>query len=169
PRSRYRSPGADLLPEGAAGFPTVVASVPGPLGPASSLFTLTQIELRPDAGEAVLERVVELTRRRLAFQRTALLREVLRGMGSQWEELVWEAVEPGAAPWAGPGLVRVGARVVLAHRDLGTPGVLDEGDLVLDFDRGARLLRLGDVFQGEGLVERARGPAAAGDPTGGGR
>ena len=54
----------------------------------------------------------------------------------------------------------VGERFVILAYDQGDPGRLDDGDLGFDFDKGAVLRRLGEIFTGEGLVEWA--PLAGG-------
>ena len=47
-------------------------------------------------------------------------------------------------------------RVVWLLDDRGVADRLDREDLCLDFERGARVRSLRDVFTGDGLVERAR-------------
>ena len=49
--------------------------------------------------------------------------------------------------------MQVGARWVVLYRDAGRVGVLDPEDLCLDFDQGASIRRLSDVFSGEGEVD----------------
>lgn len=161
-----RSLGADALPGAWATFPTVIASLPGPAGPPSSLFGLTQVALPDGAGSDVAARISELTERRLLFSRASALRVALDAQGLTLSDLVWRDVELGAAriPW-GEGvssgdLLRVGNRVVVLTEDAGEPGVLDRGDLCLDFEGGAALRPLDGVFagtaEGGGLVELAR-------------
>ena len=53
-------------------------------------------------------------------------------------------------------LIRAGGRVVVLYEDRGTPGRLDRGDLCFDFEQGAEVLPLSEVFVGEGLLELAR-------------
>lgn len=121
PEERYRSWGAAEVRERGDGFPTVVASLPGAIGPASSLFGLTQIEPPPEieqragdsAGEAdgeaaeaeveMLREIRELTRRRLAFSRLTALRTVISGVGKTIGELVWRRISLDAGlPWTVP-------------------------------------------------------------------
>ena len=63
-------------------------------------------------------------------------------------------------PWGAEGavggdLLRVGNRWVVLLQDRGLEGFLDRDDLCLDFDRGARMRLVGEVFTGDGLVEWA--------------
>lgn len=163
PRARFGSPGAASLPDGAADVATVVARLPGALAAASAPFGLTQIEVGPDpepALKAAWRRWIDAD---LAFSRGLAIRRHLESLGLAWDRLSWQDVDlSGGTPWGGPGdVIRAGARVVVAYRDLGVPGQLDYEDEVLDFDHGAAILELREVFTGEGLVERAEVPRQA--------
>jgi hypothetical protein len=78
-------------------------------------------------------------------------------MEALWEELEWIPIEiAGKMKWTGPGhLLRAGSKVVFTYEDRGTVGSLDYEDLCLDFDKGATVRTLGEIFTGEGLVEWA--------------
>ncbi len=148
----------------------VTARLDGALATPSAVFGVPQLELGDDAEPALAERVGELWRRRLAFSRVRLLRELLDRSGRSWEELSWRAVDLGEGPVWGAGgaaagdLLRVGERFVVLVADEGEPGRLDDGDLGFDFDRGAVLRRLGEIYTGEGLVEWA--PQGEAPPAG---
>ena len=79
--------------------------------------------------------------------------------GVEYRNLEWVAVELGVDQrWGGEGamegdLLRVGNRWVVLLQDRGTEQILDRNDLCLDFDKGARMRLVGEVFTGEGLVE----------------
>lgn len=164
PDERFISTGGNALPERAASFPTVYSALAGPAGPASLAFGLTQVEPPPGAGTELRGRLAELTERRVAFARTPLLRDVLDAAGVSRRELAWDSVDLSAGPSWGEGagaveqgdLVRAGARVVVLYEDRGTPGVLDRGDLGFDYQQGAAVRALSEVFSGEGRVELAR-------------
>jgi hypothetical protein len=177
---RYLSMGADALPDAVDGFPTVYAALPGAAGPASLAFGLTQIEPPDGADSELIARLATLARQRLAFSRVPLIRQVIRSGGRDGSEtrgeLSWGSVDLASGPaWgdegdgisssgpAGPvrmgDLVRAGARVVVLyrdHRERGTPGRLDREDLCFDYERGASVRSLSEVFTGEGLVDVAR-------------
>lgn len=167
---RYVSMGADALPDRVESFPTVYAALPGAAGPASLAFGLTQLEPPEGAGPELTRRLAALARQRLAFSRLPLIRQVIRSGGESRGELSWKSVDLASGPaWAGEGgagspvkrgdLVRAGARVVVLyrdHRERGTPGRLDREDLCFDYERGASVRSLSEVFTGEGLVDVAR-------------
>lgn len=161
---RYLSAEGDALPDAAEEFPGVYAALPGAAGPASLAFGLTQIEPPAEAGADLLRRLAELTRRRVAFTRGLLLREVISASGRAPGEALWATVDLGAGPAWGDDdagvetgdLLRAGARVVVLFRDRGTAGVLDRDDLCFDYEQGAAVRALSEVFAGEGLVEVAR-------------
>lgn len=144
PEERYRSWGAAEVREHGDDFPTVVASLPGAIGPASSLFGLTQIELPPEIerqaddeagdgaeegdGEAdgegaeaaveMLREIRELTRRRLAFSRLTALRTVISGVGKSIGELVWRRISLDTGlPWT-PGDGEAAASAAVTAGDL---------------------------------------------------
>ena len=164
--ARYTSAGGEALPEEVETFPAVYSALPGPAGPASLAFGLSQIEPPAGAGSELLGPLADLTRRRILFSRAPLLREVMAAAGTTSGELSWETVDLAAGPAWGEGgarsgvgtgdLLRAGARVVVLYRDRGTAGVLDRDDLCFDYEQGAAVRPLSEVFAGGGLVELAR-------------
>lgn len=158
PRERFASPGAARLVTDLEGPPTVVSTLGGPLAAPSRVFGLPQIEPTADSGAELRRRLVDWTRRGLAFSRLAVIRAALDDAGVEPEDLAWEPTElNGSTPWGDPGdLLRAGQRWVFTYEDRGERGALDYDDLCVDFDKGAAIRRLGDIFTGEGLVERAR-------------
>lgn len=164
PRQRFISPGGDTLPDAVESFPTIYAALPGSAGPASLAFGLSQLESPPSPPPALFARLSQLTRQRLAFSRVTLVSQVIQAAGLARSELAWTDVDLAAGPpWGegrgavGPGdLVRAGSRVVVLFRDAGTQGTLDRADLCFDYERGAAVRPLSEVFVGEGLVELAR-------------
>lgn len=162
PVERYTSPDAAAALAEDGDFPTVFESLPGPIGPASTLFGLTQIEPPAGAGGELLRKIQVLTRRHLAFSRVTALEALLRHAGRRTQELEWRLVSlDGRLRWNEPGgvapgnLLRVGDRVVVLYLDEGEPGALDRGDLCFDFAHGAAVRPLTDVFIGGGEVELA--------------
>jgi hypothetical protein len=162
PERRYSSWTAEALPEEEARFPTLVASLPAPLGALSRLFGLPQIEPGPGAPEPVVERLEEARERDLAFSRVGALQALLNEAGIAAGDLVWREVDLSAGPyWRAEGvavgdLARVGDRLVVLAADRGAVGRLDRADLCFDFERGAAVRRLGEVFTGDdGLIEWA--------------
>ncbi len=164
---RFVSIGADALPEAVDRFPTVYAALPGAAGPASLAFGLTQLEPPPSPDPALTARLSALARQRLAFSRVQLVGQVIRAGGESRRSLEWTSVDLNDGPeWSDDGgsaeavgmgdLVRAGPRVVVLYRDRGTPGRLDRGDLCFDYERGASVRALSEVFSGEGLVDLAR-------------
>lgn len=162
PGQRFASPGGEALPEAVESFPTIYSALSGAAGPASLAFGLTQIEPPPSPPPMLAARLLQLTRRRLAFSHVALVSEVIQAAGATRTGLDWRDVDLAAGPAWGEGgvgtgdLVRVGARVVVLFRDQGTEGRLDRADLCFDYDRGAAVRRLSEIFVGDGLVELAR-------------
>ncbi len=154
PELRLTSWGADRLPAEAEDFPSMTLTLAEPLALPSSVFGQTQVESEPasQAGEASGGEPVPGA----TFARIQLLAAWLERHGLTWEGMRWTGVELDATQaGAAPGdLLRVGDRVVWYWLDEGEPG-LDYEDLCLDFERGARVLRLRDVFAGDGLVEWA--------------
>lgn len=183
PKLRLISPGGRELAAGAPDFPTVYAAYPGPAGPASLAFGLTQIEPvatpqeEPSAAKTantdMIRRLAELTESRIFFSRLALIREVIQAAGLSPDEVTWTDVDLEEGPfWSGTAkaarstkaqllgvsrgdLLRAGGRVVVLYEDQGVEGRLDREDLCFDFEQGARVLRLSDVFEGQGLLELA--------------
>jgi len=173
PKLRLTSAGGSVLPEGAADFPTVYAGYPGAAGPASLAFGLTQIEPVESSNTEMLRRLTELTRSRVSFTRLPLIREVIEAAGRSSEDLTWTEVDLETGPlWASSteaassakarpvevargDLLRAGGRVVVLYQDQGALGRLDREDLCFDYEQGARVLPVSDVFEGEGLLELA--------------
>ncbi len=158
PRQRLQSWSGAELRAHLDRFPTVLSRLPGALGPPSAAFGLPQLEPAPGAGPEALRAVAEWRRDRLGFSRLSLIKAAIEATGADPERLEWQAVElDGEAAWESPGeLVRVGDRWVLTYQDRGIAERLDDDDLCFDFDKGAAIRRLGDIFVGDGLVERAR-------------
>ncbi len=171
PAERFISPGGAALPDALDTFPTVYAAYPGAAGPASLAFGLTEIEPPPDGGAALQARLSDLTERHLAFARVPLIRRVIAAAGTTSDALDWQEIDlsQGAGPvWhevgdegGGDGvargdLLRAGGRIVVLYEDRGVPGRLDRDDLCFDFEQGAQVLPLSEVFVGEGLLELAR-------------
>ena len=150
----------------------VVARLPSALEHPSAVFGMPQLER--GAGEwdaASLEKLQQLYEDGLAFSRIGVLRGLLDAGGTRWEDLSWALVAlDGSSPWRAqeegspaPGdLVSVADRWVVLLGDRageGEPGMLDGADLCLDFDAGASVRRLDQIFvvggEGEGDVELA--------------
>lgn len=160
PVERYKSPAAVEALEDPGSFPTVVASLPGELAPASVVFGLTQIQPPAEAPRELQERIVELAAARLAFSQITVIDAMLRRAGVTVGQLGWRRIDLEAGPpWGGavaPGsLLRVGDRVVVLYEDQGQPGILDRQDLVFDYVLGAAVRPLSAVFGGGGEVELA--------------
>jgi hypothetical protein len=172
PRDRFRTPGADDVWAEMEDFPKVTATLPGRLAAPSQLFGLTQIAVPDESEGATADLLRDWSRRRLAFSRATVMRGLMLGAGTSYADLGWTEVElTGTVAWGDEGglpgdLIRVGERLVVLFEDRGTPGVLDYGDLCFDYDRGAHVRTLGDVFIGEGVVELGRLPREEG-PAGG--
>jgi hypothetical protein len=167
PEQRFKSWGAESLPEKVAEFPSVTASLPGVLGPASEIVGLAQLEPTPEAGEEVLVQLAVLTRQRLAFSRLAVVAEAAEVAGLEPTQLPWQEITLGQELHWGdavhPGdLLQASDRVVFLVRDLGRQGILDSEDLCLDMIRGAALRPLREVFAGEGELRWA---PLGGSPT----
>ncbi len=152
PDQRVKSP---ALPEATR----VEARLPEALGVPSAVFGLPGI-VRGD-GEwdaAALARLQRLHADRLAFSRVTVLHELLGAAGVDWDDLNWQlAPLDGSVPWQAPNagspapgdLVRVGDRWVALLGDetgAGEAGMLDGADLCLDFDAGAAVRRLDQIF-----------------------
>lgn len=160
PTTRLASAGSAQVIEEPDKVATLVASRSGALEEPARVFGLPQIELVSEQPtQEQLELLASWTGRGLAFSRITVLSRWLEGQGVAFEDLIWRDVELGVSGEAAlPGdLLRVGRRLVWLLEDRGAAG-LDDEDLCLDFDRGARVHRLGDVFVGEGLVEWASAP-----------
>lgn len=159
PERRFASWGAEALPARSARFPTLVASLPGPLAPVSRFFGLSQVDLDAGAPLAARQAVADWSDRLLAFSRGSALRSLLVAAGLEAQQVTWLKVDlAGGWPWDEDGvavgdLARVGERVVVMAADRGSPGYLDRDDLCIDFDRGITVRRLGEVFVGDGGIE----------------
>ncbi len=158
PRSSFQSWGGAELRAEVDRFPTVLSRLSGTLGPASVTFGLPQLETVKGADPELVRVAADWRSRRLAFSRLAVIKGAIDAAGAAIDELVWRTIElTGETEWEAPGvLLRVGDRWVLTYQDLGIEGRLDYEDLCFDFDKGAAIRRLGDIFVGEGSVERAR-------------
>ncbi len=158
PRQRFQSWTGAELRSNLEHFPTVLSRLDGVLARPSAVFGLPQIEPTAQASPEARAAIGERRRERLAFSRLAVIDAALDTAGLDPDDLEWQAVElTGEAAWESPGdLVRVGDRWVLTYLDRGVEDRLDYEDLCIDFDKGAAIRRLGDIFVGEGLVERAK-------------
>jgi hypothetical protein len=166
PQQRISSWGGSQLPQRAADFPTVVAALPGPAGPASSVFGLTQLVAPPEAPAELQRQLVDLTREHLAYATLPVIRRVIFAAGADPENLPWRYVDfDGTLAWGDdvhPGdLLRAGERTVVLYADAAPGqteaaepapgnGVLDRDDLCFDFVQGAGVRSLGEVFEEEG-------------------
>ncbi len=172
PRLRMRSWGAAEVERENDRFSAVTARLAGRLAAPSAVFGTPQVEIMEGAGKDLEGAVRELWTRRLAFSRLMPLRDLLEREGRSWEALGWQAVDLEEGPaWgaggASPGdVLRVGERFVILVADEGRRGRLDDADLGFDFDKGAVLRRLGEIFTGEGLVEWAPLSDAAAEADG---
>ena len=164
PRLRLQSPAAAALPDDDADLPTVVVSLADALAAPSRVFGLTQIEMLTPDLTSVADWLTSWSERELAFSRLTVIKEMLSAAGVTYESLDWREVDLESGPgWGGEGVaagdfLRVGDRLVVLVRDLGTPSVLDYQDLCFDYLKGAKVQPLREVFAGEGLVEWAALP-----------
>jgi hypothetical protein len=164
PQLRLRSMQAVELPAKADSFTTVIATSPGALEAPSRVFGLTQIEPTPDSLASTADRLASWSREQISFSRLTVLRDLLERSGVTYDQLEWQSIDLAAGPiWGADGvdggdLLRVGDRWVVLFHDEGQPGILDREDLCLDFDKGARIRRMVDVFTGDGLVNWAAVP-----------
>lgn len=156
-----RSWGKDELKAHIDRFPTVSMTVPGAAGPASRVFGLSQLVEPAGAGTELLQQIDELARHDVAFSRLTVLRDQIRQAGTRSQDLLWRTIDlQGEAHWgddAGAGdLLRVGDRMVVLYEDRGTVGSVDHGDLCFDFEQGASVRTLEDVFgRGDGGEDQA--------------
>jgi hypothetical protein len=159
PVATYSSLSAHDLPASAARFPTVISSLDGELALPSRLFGQSQVDLPGVALQREAATLEEWFEADLVFSYVSALRGMLDRAGVAWEDLEWRSIDLAAGPpWssasvAAGGLLRAGERVVVLYEDRGEPGVLDYEDLCFDFREGAKVVRLSEVFSGEGLVE----------------
>jgi len=162
PLMRIQSLRAEDLPERAVDFATVQATLAGSLSLPSKVYGLSQIESDRETLATVAEMMTVLYRDSLSFSRLMLLRDMLDRSRTTYSDLDWTAVELGVHQVWGPegitagDLLRVGNRWVVLLQDRALGGTLDSEDLCLDFDKGATVRQVGDVYTGEGLVEWAR-------------
>lgn len=162
PLMRLQSLRASDLPQRFEAFATVQATLPGALALPSRVYGLSQIEPMSEVALGVIEKLTEWYQGNMAFSRLLVLRDLLDRSGTTYGDLDWTAVELGVDQfWGEEGvmagdLLRVGNRWVIVLLDQASQGLLDREDLCLDFDKGARVRQIGDVFTGEGLVEWAR-------------
>jgi hypothetical protein len=162
PRQRGSSWGAADLEARGDAFPTVVASLPGPLATPSRVFGLTEIEPAAVLEPPALERVADLLRRELAFTGVWALEQACRAAGASCAALEWRPVAWGAA-WekdvAAGDLLRAGDATVVLYRDAGEVGRLDGADLALVYRRGAAVRALADALPPDAAPEVARLPS----------
>lgn len=159
----FRSPGSDDLFADPEKFPRVLVALDGPLAAPSAVFGLSQLEPTEDLSDDAVQKIGRLHAAGLFFRRALLFAELLGGAELDWQLVEFDAgkpftsdPEPGAVA---PGdWIRVGDRVMILFRDVGEVGVLDGADLGFDFERGAIVRRLSDVFVGEGDVQWAAAP-----------
>lgn len=161
PELRIQSLHAEDLPARVGEIATVRATLPGALELPSRIYGLSQIEAEPEILSAVADQLTDWYREGLSFSRLMLLRDILDRAETSYSELDWSAVELGVDQTWGEGgvangdLLRVGNRWVVVLKDAVMVGTLDRDDFCLDFDKGARVRRIGEVFTGDGLVEWA--------------
>jgi len=165
PLHRIQSLEAETLPGSADDFPTVVAARGGRLKFSTSLFGIPQIEPADPVRSDIEDALTLWTEPGLAFTRRQVLKHMVDEMGVAFDDLAWVDIDLSKGPtWGESGvaqgdLLRVGERWVVLFEDRGEIGRIDRQDLCLDFDRGPRVSRLGDIFSGDGLIEWAT-PAA---------
>ena len=153
--------GADEVLEREERFPTLLVELEPPLEVVSRYFGLTQLIPSDVVLPELSEEISRLAEDELAFTRAFLLRAHLEDAGRRWEDLSWRRIDwsGGDLRWGSdvrPGdLLRVASRAVILYDDRGAEGVLDDEDLCVDFERGAALVPIGEIFTGEGLVEWA--------------
>ncbi len=155
--------------------PGVVINLAAPLTVPSQVFGLAQVEGLPPEPQILKEFQIQ-AKNRMTFSSAWVLNGFLSSIGHNWEDLEWSPLdlsgEERQVPWGtevNPGdLLRAGGRVVFVFQDVSQarstdqglepakPGVVDYGDLCLDFSRGASVRRLDEVFSGGGQVEWAR-------------
>ena len=150
------SPGVDAALAGEPRLARVVAELPPPLARVSGAFGRVELEPAAELSEALAAGVRALEDRDLAFTRTRLLAEHLAAAGADAAGLVWREVDlareriawgTGVAPG---DLLQSGPRVVVLHRDLGEPGLLDVEDQVFDPWRGLAVRRIGVAWSSGG-------------------
>lgn len=170
PVARYASPEAEGVVQGQP-VPTVVVSLPGRLRLATSAFGLTHLSLET-VEPTVVAQAAELGERRLASSLPTLLGSELRRRGIDPASASWSTIDfvEREVPWStagvGPGSVlRVGGRVVFLLADTNASGRLDAADLCLDFDRGAAVRPLEEVFGVGGAVELLDEPPGSAGAT----
>lgn len=164
PELRLSSWGAEEVAVREDQFPAVTAFLPGALAVPSRNFGLMQTEITGglEASEFA-ESILQWTEERRSFSRLTVLRHWLVSQSLAWQDLAWEEIELGVSRAAvRPGdLLRAGGRLVWYFEDRGIEGA-DDDDWCLDFERGARVQRIGDVFIGDGLVDWAKVPSVRG-------
>lgn len=173
PEQIVRSWGVDELKDNVERFPTITLVSPDGAREASRLFGLTELDPQEGASPELVRQIDELTRHRIAFSRSTLLRSITEAAGTKFSALEWQAVDlTGGLTWgvdASPGdLLRVGDRVVVLYRDVQddaeAAGRVDYGDWCFDFVQGLEARALADVFSGEGQdleIARLHSSAAA--------
>ncbi len=161
PQRRIQSLEAASLPGSAKEYPTVVAAMSGRMKIPTSLFGVTQIELGRTPSPEQAKALSAWTDAGLAFTRKTVLRSMLDQEGLAYQDLDWVDIDMAeGVEWTSLGaeagdLLRVGERWVLLFEDVGKPRILDREDLCLDFDKGPRVRKIGEIFIGDGLIEWA--------------
>jgi hypothetical protein len=159
PEARWSSPGAAAVSADPAAGTSLVAALGAPLAVVSAALGRSQLAPLESASAELRDRLEDLHSRGVVVVGTRLWAEHLRAAGSSVERLEWREVDVagGAVGWpsdAAPGdLLQAGGRLVVLFRDGGTEGALDPADLAFDVARGLRILRLDEIFTGEGGLE----------------
>ena len=157
PTMRLRSSGREELENDPEQVTSVTATLVWPLESLSGAFGLPQIEPAPEAADALVSELRQRMSSGLSFSRLGLLRRWLADSGVRWESLEWRPIEiNGEAEWSRGSPVRAGSKVTFLFEDRGAAGRIDSADLCLDFDKGATVRTLEEIFVGEGLIELAR-------------
>jgi hypothetical protein len=170
PQARWSSPGAEAAAADAAAGTSLVAALPAPLAAVSAAVGRTQLDPAAGLPAPVENRLQALHDRGAAVVGARLWAEHLAQAGTSVEALAWREVDVAgrALAWerdVSPGdVLQAGDRLVVLFRDAGEPGALDPADLAFDAARGLRLLRLDEIFAGEGGLdlELARLPRGGG-------
>ena len=174
PELRVASAGADeTLAADSDGAMTLAAELPEPLATLSRAFGLTQLAGASDLAPDLLARIGDLLARSLGFDRARLLADHLAAAGLSaadldWREIDLEADELGWSGEVGPGdLLQGGGRIVVLFRDQGVTGRLDPADLCFDFERGAKIRRIDEIYRERGGFELEWAPLARRSAPGG--
>jgi len=167
PDFRVSSPGADATFAGREEGATLVRSeLPGPLAGVSAAFGLTEVAAAPGLPSEISTRLAAWQDAVLVFERARLLAEHLEAAGRAAPSLEWRTVDLDVRgpSWGGevlPGdLLQGGERIVVLFLDQGEAGRLDPEDLCFDFERGAKIRRIDEVYRERGGFELDWAPVA---------